>query len=105
MQTLAYGQQRLVEMAMTLALRPRMLILDEPAAGVPSDESHLIAEAIARLPERNGGADYRARHGAGVSRCAPIIVLVGGAILTEGPPEAISRDPRVRDLYLGQRHG
>lgn len=47
---LAYGQQRLVEMAMTLALKPRILILDEPAAGVPSSESPLIAEAISGLP-------------------------------------------------------
>ncbi len=57
---LAYGQQRLVEMAMTLALKPRILILDEPAAGVPESESPLISEAIAALPEDLAGADHRA---------------------------------------------
>jgi len=104
-QTLAYGQQRLVEMAMTLALRPRILILDEPAAGVPSSDSHLIADAIARLPEQLAVLIIEHDMKLVFRVARSIIVLVGGAILTEGPPEAISRDPRVRDLYLGQRHG
>lgn len=102
---LAYGQQRLVEMAMTLALRPRILILDEPAAGVPSSESPLIVEAIAGLPAEL--AVLVIEHDmALVFRIAKrIIVLVAGAILTEGTPEEISADARVRDLYLGARHG
>lgn len=101
---LAYGQQRLVEMALTLALKPRVLILDEPAAGVPSGEGHLIVDAIARLPadlavmiiEHDMNVVFR------VARS--IVVLVGGAILTEGTPEEIAADRRVRDLYLGDRH-
>jgi branched-chain amino acid transport system ATP-binding protein len=101
---LAYGQQRLVELALTLALKPKVLILDEPAAGVPSSDSHLIIEAIERLPadlavliiEHDMDLVFRvARH---------IIVLVSGAILVEGTPEDISRDPRVRELYLGDAH-
>jgi branched-chain amino acid transport system ATP-binding protein len=104
-EALAYGQQRLVEMAMTLALKPRILILDEPAAGVPTSESHLISDAIDRLPadlsvliiEHDMKLVFR------VARS--IVVLVNGAILTEGTPEEIGRDPRVRDLYLGARHG
>ena len=102
---LAYGTQRLVEMAMTLALRPRILILDEPAAGVPGSDSHLIVDAMERLPsdlavliiEHDMSLVFR------VARS--IIVLVNGAILTEGTPEAIAADQRVRDLYLGADHG
>ncbi|MTH79608.1 ABC transporter ATP-binding protein [Paracoccus aestuariivivens] len=102
---LAYGQQRLVEMAMTLALRPRVLILDEPAAGVPSSETHLIVNAIERLPkdlavliiEHDMDLVFR------VARS--IVVLVAGRILTEGTPAQISADPKVRELYLGKSHG
>jgi branched-chain amino acid transport system ATP-binding protein len=101
---LAYGQQRLVELAMTLVLRPRVLILDEPAAGVPSSESHLIIDAIEALP--NDLSVLIIEHDMKlVFRVAQsIIVLVNGEILTEGAPEAIASDPRVRDLYLGGRH-
>lgn len=101
---LAYGQQRLVEMAMTLTLGPRVLILDEPAAGVPSSDSHLITDAIERLPkdlsvliiEHDMKLVFR------VAR--EIIVLVNGAILTTGTPSEIAADQRVRDLYLGAHH-
>jgi branched-chain amino acid transport system ATP-binding protein len=104
-ETLAYGQQRLVEMALTLALRPKVLILDEPAAGVPSSDSHLIIQAIERLPgdlavliiEHDMDLVFRVARN--------IIVLVAGTILVEGTPEEISRDPRVRELYLGGAHG
>lgn len=101
---LAYGQQRLVELALTLALKPRVLILDEPAAGVPSSESHLIVEAIEALPtdlavliiEHDMDLVFRlARH---------IVVLVQGRILTEGTPEQIANDAQVRELYLGAGH-
>lgn len=101
---LAYGQQRLVELALTLALKPRVLILDEPAAGVPSSESHLIVEAIEALPaelavliiEHDMDLVFRlARH---------IVVLVQGRILTEGTPEQIASNAQVRELYLGAGH-
>lgn len=103
-QSLAYGQQRLVEMALTLALRPRVLILDEPAAGVPSTDSPLIIEAIERLPadlavliiEHDMDLVFRVAQ--------EITVLVAGAVLTEGSPAQISTDPRVRELYLGGSH-
>ncbi len=104
-ESLAYGQQRLVELALTLALKPKVLILDEPAAGVPSSESHLIHDAIERLPgdlavliiEHDMDLVFRiANH---------IVVLVAGEILVEGTPEEISRDPRVREVYLGGGHG
>ncbi|MBE3637613.1 ABC transporter ATP-binding protein [Mangrovicoccus algicola] len=102
---LAYGQQRLVELAMTLALKPRVLILDEPAAGVPGSETHLITDAIEALPadlavliiEHDMELVFR------VARS--IVVLVAGRILTEGTPAQIASDPQVRELYLGGAHG
>ena len=102
---LAYGQQRLVELALTLALRPRVLILDEPAAGVPGSESHLIIEAIESLPEDL--AVLIIEHDMDlVFRVAErIVVLVAGRILTEGTPDEIAQDARVRELYLGGGHG
>jgi branched-chain amino acid transport system ATP-binding protein len=102
---LAYGQQRLVEMAMTLALKPRILILDEPAAGVPSGESPLIAEAIAGLPPDLAVLIIEHDMALVFKVAARIIVLVAGAILTEGTPAEIAADARVRDLYLGAGHG
>ncbi len=101
---LAYGQQRLVEMAMTLALRPRILILDEPAAGVPSSESPLISDAIAALPKDLSVLIIEHDMNLVFKVAAKIIVLVAGAILTEGSPQEISADARVRDLYLGAHH-
>ncbi|MGI3166257.1 ABC transporter ATP-binding protein [Pseudooceanicola sp. 200-1SW] len=102
---LAYGQQRLVELALTLALRPRVLILDEPAAGVPSSETHLITEAIDRLPadlavlviEHDMDLVFRV--------ASSIVVLVAGHILTEGTPTEIAAHDQVRELYLGAGHG
>jgi branched-chain amino acid transport system ATP-binding protein len=101
--TLAYGRQRLVEIAVSLALSPKVLLLDEPAAGVPSSESGTIIEVIERLP-----ADIALliiEHDMDlVFRLAQrITVMVQGSILVEGPPEAIAADPVVRRVYLGER--
>ncbi len=101
---LAYGQQRLVEMALTLALRPRVLILDEPAAGVPSSESPLIIEAIERLPQDLAVLIIEHDMDLVFRIARQIVVLVAGRILTEGSPAEISRDPKVRELYLGGAH-
>jgi ABC-type branched-subunit amino acid transport system ATPase component len=98
---LAYGQQRLLEIALALATRPKVLLLDEPAAGVPHDESAELFEAIAGLSgdiavlfiEHDMNLVFRfARR---------IIVMVGGRILVEGAPDEIAADPRVREVYLG----
>jgi branched-chain amino acid transport system ATP-binding protein len=102
---LAYGQQRLVEMALTLALKPRILILDEPAAGVPSSESHLITNAIKKLPTDLAVLIIEHDMKLVFEVARSIIVLVSGAILTQGTPAEIAADPRVRELYLGARHG
>jgi branched-chain amino acid transport system ATP-binding protein len=98
---LPYGQQRLLEIALALATRPRVLLLDEPAAGVPRDESHQLFAAIAGL-----AADLTVlfiEHDINVvfRFASRIIVMVGGQILAEGEPSEIAADPRVREVYLG----
>jgi branched-chain amino acid transport system ATP-binding protein len=100
---LPYGRQRLLEIALALATRPKVLLLDEPAAGVPADESGDIFEVVASLSddltllfiEHDMHVVFRfASH---------IIVLVGGAVFTEGSPAEIAADPGVREVYLGKR--
>ena len=101
--TLAYGRQRLVEIAIALGLSPRVLLLDEPAAGVPSGESGLIIDVIENLP--SDIALLIIEHDMDlVFRLAQrITVLVQGSVLVEGPPNAIAADTRVRQVYLGER--
>ena len=103
---LPYGKQRLVEIAIALGLKPKVLLLDEPAAGVPSVESHRILQVLDKLPEHI--AILIIEHDMDlVFRFAQrITVLVQGEVLVEGPPEEIARDRRVHQVYLGeQRHG
>jgi branched-chain amino acid transport system ATP-binding protein len=101
--TLAYGRQRLTEIAVALGLSPKVLLLDEPAAGVPTSESGRIIEAIEELP--SDIAILIIEHDMGlVFRVAQMItVLVQGSVLAEGPPASIAADPRVRRVYLGER--
>ena len=103
---LPYGRQRLLEIALALATRPKVLLLDEPAAGVPQDESADIFEAVAGL-SRDLALLFVEHDMHVVFRFAShIIVMVGGAIYTEGSPAAIAAHPGVRDVYLGTRkHG
>lgn len=103
---LAYGQQRLLEIALALALRPKVLILDEPAAGVPHSESQRILDALDRLPPDL--AVLMIEHDMDlVFRFArDIVVLAQGAVLCSGTAAEIARDQRVRDVYLGSKgHG
>jgi branched-chain amino acid transport system ATP-binding protein len=101
---LAYGQQRLLEIALALATKPSVLLLDEPAAGVPKDESAELFSAISALP--NDVTVLFIEHDMNlVFRFASrIIVLVSGGVLTEGTPDEIGADPRVREVYLGGAH-
>jgi len=98
---LPYGRQRLVEIAIALGLDPRVLLLDEPAAGIPSAESHILLEAIAGLPKDI--AVLIVEHDMDlVFRFAQrITVLVGGAVFAEGTPAEIAANPEVRAVYLG----
>jgi branched-chain amino acid transport system ATP-binding protein len=103
--TLPYGRQRLLEIATAIACGPRVLLLDEPAAGVPEEEREGILAGVAALP-----ADVTVlliEHDMDlVFRFAQrISVLVNGAILTEGTPAEIAADPKVRAVYLGGEHG
>ena len=101
---LAYGQQRLLEIAIALATRPKVLLLDEPAAGVPREESAELFAAVTNL-SRDITVLFIEHDMDFVFRFASrIIVMVGGRILLEGTPEQISADPRVREVYLGGAH-
>jgi branched-chain amino acid transport system ATP-binding protein len=98
---LAYGQQRLLEIALALAAKPKVLLLDEPAAGVPRDESKELFAAIAGL-SRDITVLFIEHDMDLVFRFASrIIVMVGGQILLQGMPAEIAADPRVRAVYLG----
>jgi branched-chain amino acid transport system ATP-binding protein len=100
---LAYGQQRLLEIALALATRPRVLLLDEPAAGVPRGESAALFAAIAGLSEHITVLFIEHDMSVVFRFASRIIVLVSGRVLVEGTPEEVAADPRVREVYLGQR--
>jgi ABC-type branched-subunit amino acid transport system ATPase component len=100
---LPYGQQRMTEIAIALGLKPKVLLLDEPAAGVPTGEVGTIIDVIERLPadiavlliEHDMDLVFR------IAR--RITVLVEGRVLIEGTPDDIARNPKVREVYLGER--
>ena len=101
---LPYGQQRLLEIALALATRPKVLLLDEPAAGVPREESKDLFAAIAGL-SRDITVLFIEHDMDLVFRFASrVIVMVGGRVLVEGTPAEIASDPRVRAVYLGKGH-
>lgn len=100
---LAYGRQRVLEIALALAAKPRVLLLDEPAAGIPEGESDELFAVLDGLPANI--AILLIEHDMSlVFRFAKrITVLVGGAELVTGTPAEIAADPRVREVYLGTK--
>ena len=101
---LAYGQQRLLEIALALATKPKVLLLDEPAAGVPRDESAELFTAINSLSQDITVLFIEHDMELVFRLASRIIVMVSGGILLEGTPDEISADPRVREVYLGGAH-
>jgi branched-chain amino acid transport system ATP-binding protein len=102
---LPYGKQRLLEIALALATRPRVLLLDEPAAGVPEEERQDILAALSALP--SDVAILLIEHDMDLvfTFATRISVLVAGRLLTEGEPGEIAADERVRAVYLGEDAG
>jgi branched-chain amino acid transport system ATP-binding protein len=98
---LAYGQQRLLEIALALATRPKVLLLDEPAAGVPRHESAELFTAITSLAQDITVLFIEHDIELVFRLASRIIVMVSGSILVEGTPDEIAADPRVREVYLG----
>ena len=98
---LAYGQQRLLEIAIGLALNPKVLLLDEPAAGVPHDEAPKILEAIDRLPPDIAVLMIEHDMDLVFRFAGRVLVLANGELIFEGTPAAVTADAEVRRAYLG----
>lgn len=98
---LAYGHQRVLEIALALATRPHVLLLDEPAAGVPAHESGILYEVISALPKEIAVLFIEHDMDLVFRFASHITVLVSGRVLREGPPAEIAEDPEVRAVYLG----
>jgi ABC-type branched-subunit amino acid transport system ATPase component len=99
---LPYGKQRLLEIALAIACGPRVLLLDEPAAGVPQAERHELVATIAALPKDVTILLIEHDMDLVFSFAERISVLVNGSLLAEGTPDAIAADPRVKAAYLGE---
>jgi ABC-type branched-subunit amino acid transport system ATPase component len=99
---LPYGKQRLLEIALAFACRPHVLLLDEPAAGVPEAERHELLATIAALPAEVTVLLIEHDMDLVFSFADRISVLVNGALFVDGKPEDVARDPRVKAVYLGE---
>jgi branched-chain amino acid transport system ATP-binding protein len=102
---LAYGKRRLLEIAIALACEPRVLLLDEPVAGVPAGEREELLQTVAALPDDVSILLIEHDMDLVFSFATRMTVLVNGAVLTEGNPDEIAADPRVKAVYLGHAEG
>jgi branched-chain amino acid transport system ATP-binding protein len=105
-QTLAYGEQRLLEIVLALAMRPRVLLLDEPAAGVPQSEVGMVLDVISHLPDDLSILLIEHDMDVVFQFARRIVVLVGGRVFADGTPEEVAGNDGVREIYFGRRaHG
>jgi len=104
LRSMPYGKQRLVEIAIALGMRPKVLLLDEPAAGIPSMETHRILEVLDSLPSEIAILIIEHDMDLVFRFARRITVLAQGTVLMEGTPGEVSSDERVRQVYLGERH-
>jgi ABC-type branched-subunit amino acid transport system ATPase component len=102
--SLPYGKQRLLEIAIAIASEPKVLLLDEPAAGVPESEREQILDVVAALPGEMALVLIEHDMDLVFRFAKSLTVLVNGGVLVEGSPGEIVNDPRVRQVYLGELH-
>jgi branched-chain amino acid transport system ATP-binding protein len=102
--SLPYGKQRLLEIAIAVASEPKVLLLDEPAAGVPESEREQILDVVAALPGEMALVLIEHDMDLVFRFAKSLTVLVNGGVLVEGSPHQIVNDPRVRQVYLGELH-
>jgi branched-chain amino acid transport system ATP-binding protein len=101
--TLGAAERRLVEVARAVVGRPRLVLLDEPGAGLPDDETAALGEVIKQIPERTGALTILVDHDMDLvgATCAHVAVLDFGHVIADGPTHEVLRDPKVMAAYLG----
>jgi branched-chain amino acid transport system ATP-binding protein len=101
--TLPAGDRRLVELARAIVGKPRLVLLDEPAAGLPDEETARMGEIIKAIPERTGALTILVDHDMSLvsSCCQNTAVLDFGKLIASGPTDQVLRDPNVVKAYLG----
>jgi len=101
--TLAYGDLKRVELAVALANRPRLLLMDEPTAGMAGAEREALMGLAVRVARSRGASILFTEHDMGVvfKHAERVLVMSRGALVASGTPDEIQRDPLVRDVYLG----